>query len=280
MARSAIPAAYAASGGYRPLGNGERARGLALSTALVGLLMLALIWVRPPALTKLPRAPSIFAMLPIAVPDEPTPKPQPQPMAKRPDPGSRAAPRAPAPMPRPAAAATPPAPAPPAPPSGIAAIPAPVALPSNIPSPPPPSGAGGAATTITASTGGGTGGNGEGAGKGRGTGIGDGLGDASTLVRANWARETSWQDIYALHPREAKVAGKSGKAELACQVTLKRRLVNCTVRQETPGGWGFGVAALRLVPQLRALPRRIDGREVDLAWVSFTINFDLPRTSR
>jgi hypothetical protein len=117
--------------------------------------------------------------------------------------------------------------------------------------------------------------NGDGIG-GPGAG-GDGGGARDTAIKADWAREATWAEIYAFHPAGARQARISGYVELRCLATLKRRLKECQVSAESPMGWKFGRAALSLVPQLRVLPRKQNGVEVDNSMVYFKIRFDLPK---
>lgn len=148
--------------------------------------------------------------------------------------------------------------------------PTPIARPA-----PPPTVAGGAAvgdngTGAQGANGGGAGNSGVGAG-------GDGGGGGDIAIQANWARETTWEEIYAFHPLGARRAKKSGVVELRCLATLKQRLKACRVAAESPKGWEFGRAALSLAPQLRVLPRKENGVEVDNSKVYFKIKFDLPK---
>lgn len=148
--------------------------------------------------------------------------------------------------------------------------PTPIARPA-----PPPVVAGGAALgdsgTGAQGTNGGATGNG-----GPGTG-GDGGGDHDTAIKAEWARDATWEEIYAFHPLGARRAKKSGVVELRCLATMKQRLKACRVAAESPKGWEFGRAALSLAPQLRVLPRKENGVEVDNSRVYFKIRFDMPR---
>ena len=50
------------------------------------------------------------------------------------------------------------------------------------------------------------------------------------------------------YPQAAQKAGVSGKAVLDCFVDAEGWLRDCTVASEEPSGFGFGEAALRMVP--------------------------------
>lgn len=160
--------------------------------------------------------------------------------------------------------------------SRVDVTPAPVALPM------PPSDAGGIVArngsgTADGDTGGNEGrGNGDGGGVGSGGGNGGNGGGGGTATKAEWAREVSWEQIYAVHPARAHAANVSGKAVLTCVAARTGKLRNCRVTSETPSGWSFGRAALRLVPDLRVTPRRENGVVIDNGQVYFTIRFDMP----
>ena len=51
------------------------------------------------------------------------------------------------------------------------------------------------------------------------------------------------------YPAPAVEAAQSGSAVLECEAGPASRPVNCTVVEETPGGFYFGAASLRMVPQ-------------------------------
>lgn len=137
---------------------------------------------------------------------------------------------------------------------------------------------------IAESNGGGTGLHSSGSGSGADTGAGTGDGnspandrptDLDSLTTPAWERD--FVDINEVYPRSAKEARVAGRVRLVCQLTLGHHLVNCSVIRESPAGWRFGKAALEYSRQLRAYPVQRNGRAVDLAWVSFNIDFALPR---
>lgn len=160
--------------------------------------------------------------------------------------------------------------------SHVDITPAPAALPM------PPTDAGGVVARDAFGTAdgetGGNGGRGNGAGSGDGSGGGNGGngGGGGVATKAKWAREVSWEQIYAVHPARAKSANVSGKAMLTCQAARNGKLHHCTVVSESAGGWSFGRAALRLVPDLRVVPRKENGVVIDNGQVYFTIRFDMP----
>lgn len=159
--------------------------------------------------------------------------------------------------------------------SRVDVTPAPVALPM------PPGGAGGIVERdgfgVADGETGGNSGRGNDAGSGTGSGGGNsGGGGGGAVTAADWAREVSWEQIYAVHPARAHAVNVSGEAVLTCLAARTGKLRNCRVTSETPGGWSFGRAALRMVPDLRVAPRRENGVVIDNGQVYFTIRFDMP----
>lgn len=65
--------------------------------------------------------------------------------------------------------------------------------------------------------------------------------------RARYERAQRDQSI-RFYPQEAQRAGVSGKAVLDCFVDAGGWLRDCNVATDEPSGFGFGEAALRLVP--------------------------------
>lgn len=114
---------------------------------------------------------------------------------------------------------------------------------------------------------------GQGTGEGGGVGAGRGPGTGTRTGPENIRRPTNGQ-IRAAHPAEAMRRRISGAATINCRIQLDTTLAGCRVVGETPGGFGFGEAALRLGMQTyRFRPPTIDGRPVDDQGVTFTIEF-------
>ena len=255
---------------YRPTTNRQRVLTVAMIILLYVIAAYLFLTLRDRPPIRIDReTPTVVELLPQREPLRPVPPPTVPPPTN-----VKAAPKPAPSTPRssPVRVDTPPpAPvlAPPAMPR-IDYTPAPAALPA-----PPPTVAGGAVVGDSGTGAKGTNGGGFGNG-GSGTG-GDGGGGRDTATKAEWARQATWEEIYAFHPAGARQAKISGFAELRCLATLKRRLKACQVTAESPKGWQFGRAARSLAPQLRVLPRRENGVEVDNALVYFKIRFDLPK---
>lgn len=73
-----------------------------------------------------------------------------------------------------------------------------------------------------------------------------------------WARRPSARDYNRFYPRRALDAGQSGRVVLDCTANARGAL-SCSVAEESPPGWGFGEAALRIARQSRIEPQMSDG---------------------
>jgi len=74
-------------------------------------------------------------------------------------------------------------------------------------------------------------------------------------------------------PDRASQAGTSGEARALCKVSGSGALVDCWLEHETPQGWGFGDAALRLLTHAQMKPQGARGEPVADRPVAITINF-------
>lgn len=97
----------------------------------------------------------------------------------------------------------------------------------------------GASPTATLNTGLGQGGEGTGTGTGAGDGPGSGAG-------AQILRGASNGEILAFVPPEARRRRIAGRASVNCVIRADTRLEACRIVDETPGGLGFGDAAVRI----------------------------------
>lgn len=90
-----------------------------------------------------------------------------------------------------------------------------------------------------------------------------------------WAQRPSARRISDLYPSRALRDGAGGRVELACTVRADLSLA-CAVASETPGGGGFGPAALSAASAYRARPTLSDGSASAGARTRIAIVFQPP----
>lgn len=81
-----------------------------------------------------------------------------------------------------------------------------------------------------------------------------------TIENPHWMARPS--NLARYYPRRALERGVEGAALLDCRVATSG-LLSCTVLSETPHGWGFGDAALRMAGDHRMQPAMRDGVPVE-----------------
>ena len=96
------------------------------------------------------------------------------------------------------------------------------------------------------------------------------------ITNPNWLSRPTGDELADAYPQRALLAGRSGVVSLACTVLASGALADCSVAEESPGGWGFGAAALGLAKRFRLVPRLEDGSPVGGAMVRIPIRFALP----
>jgi protein TonB len=139
----------------------------------------------------------------------------------------------------------------------------------------PAAGRGGTAAAGTGPAGSGERGSGQGAGTAAAPARPALAADPTNVERARWARTMAPDELSRFHPAEAWRRNRAGQVVLVCQVGLDQRVRNCSVQRETPGGWGFGEAALAASRRFRVRPRVVDGAPVDGGWVFIPLRFDV-----
>ena len=93
------------------------------------------------------------------------------------------------------------------------------------------------------------------------------------IIKPEWVRKPSGNDVTRLWPAAAARKGISGKAVLSCTVTASGTVSDCEVVSETPEGYGFGASALMLAGSFQMKPRTVDGTPVGGATVRIPLSF-------
>ena len=95
-------------------------------------------------------------------------------------------------------------------------------------------------------------------------------------IAADWERKPTGAEFGSYYPDRAMRQGVSGAATIACVVRASGALRDCRLVAETPPGYGFGDAAMRLSSLFKMRPQTMDGVPVEGGEVRIPINFGLP----
>jgi len=98
------------------------------------------------------------------------------------------------------------------------------------------------------------------------------------LTHIRWKRQPSEDDISAAYPALAVNKGATGAAVMNCFVTAVGTLTGCRIMSQTPGGLGFGDAALDLSALYVLEPTTAMGESVAGGAVSVEVNFNIEGT--
>lgn len=97
---------------------------------------------------------------------------------------------------------------------------------------------------------------------------------AKVIQNPDWLQKPTGDDMERFYPRKAKDEFVSGRATITCEVPAGGFLTQCRVVRESPGGYGFGEAALSLGPLFRMSPKLVDGKPVEGGMVTIPIVFE------
>lgn len=95
-------------------------------------------------------------------------------------------------------------------------------------------------------------------------------------IKPSWVRLPAAEDMVRHYPEAALRASVEGRAAIQCIVVDDGTLTDCRVQEESPPGYGFGEAVLRMSVLFKMTPRMADGRPVGGGSVVIPIRFLLP----
>ena len=102
------------------------------------------------------------------------------------------------------------------------------------------------------------------------------LATSQPVVPPHWERKPSGDDLMEAYPPAAASKDIEGRAIMVCTVDVYGDMDDCDVVSETPPGWGFGAAALRISLRLHMSPQLRNGVP-EPSRVRIPIRFALPK---
>jgi TonB family protein len=97
----------------------------------------------------------------------------------------------------------------------------------------------------------------------------------AVITRPDWASRPTAQRVAEYYPLAAQGARVSGRAEIRCRVLASGSLESCSVLDESPAGFGFGAAAVKMARWFQMRPKTLDGKPVAGGDVVIPINFGI-----
>jgi len=82
------------------------------------------------------------------------------------------------------------------------------------------------------------------------------------ITSPDWVRQPNGDDLAQYYPDRAQRLEKTGGASIQCTVTTSGSLSGCRVLSETPAGFGFGEATLKVARLFRMKPAMQGGQAV------------------
>jgi len=99
----------------------------------------------------------------------------------------------------------------------------------------------------------------------------------SVVTNPDWIRRPSGADLARFYPQAAAYGEVEGVATISCNVNEAGSLVDCIAISESPGGMGFGEAAVNMSSIFKMRPATRDGKPVAGGVVRIPIRFSLPK---
>lgn len=99
---------------------------------------------------------------------------------------------------------------------------------------------------------------------------------AQFALEPDWAKQPDQAEMSREYPKLALALAIEGQVVMACDVTVTGSLKSCAIHEETPKGFGFGVAALRMSRSFEMRPGIGGRRTTPYGDVRIPIYFRLP----
>lgn len=96
----------------------------------------------------------------------------------------------------------------------------------------------------------------------------------SQVTKPEWLSIPSGDDMAKVYPDLAQRMNLAGRASIKCIIDTDGSLQDCQVVKESPAGFGFGAAALRLSAYFKMKPPQRDGRPIK-GVLTLPIRFEL-----
>jgi protein TonB len=96
----------------------------------------------------------------------------------------------------------------------------------------------------------------------------------SVITNPQWLERPNSRDFARYYPPRALERNQEGRVVLNCIVGADGR-IGCSVESETPSGWNFGEAAIRISRSFRMSPRMENGAATEGGRVRVPITFQL-----
>jgi TonB family protein len=93
------------------------------------------------------------------------------------------------------------------------------------------------------------------------------------ITKPDWVRKPTGEQFAGFYPMTAQLRRINGHAVLNCHVSLTGSLVDCFVVDESPAGFGFGAAAVKMSAFFLMRPMSENGIPVAGAQVNIPINW-------
>lgn len=96
------------------------------------------------------------------------------------------------------------------------------------------------------------------------------------VTAPDWQAKPSSADLANLYPAQASFDRVTGQVLLSCTVRVTGQLEGCFAVDESPMGYGFASAALKMAAKFRMIPPTADGEPVSGEHVQIPIKFGVP----